>query len=500
MQRTQESEAPALRPPPLANPAVELASALGRRKGLILFVFVIVTGVVALGASSTPPLYEATSSLMVRIGREYVYRPEVGRSDTARAPSLSEMVNSEVEILNSHDLAEQVVLELGVDTLYPELLELEPDPELAAERATLNMRRDTTVKGVLESSVIKVSFEHTDPQVAADAVNLLVERFKDKHLEVFGEEQSSFLEDQMQRKQTQLAEAEQRLADFKRTNSVFDLGEQRVLLLGQRARLEDELRTNEVGLAELRMRVGDVPPSGDADLPPDFLRPEMKDRLITQLHTMEDQLRALDAGLPDRSVDEAKLRLLELRLQESQLLRNYAETNRNVQTVREDIRQVEEFLKQAEGKSSQQGEGYRARLTQDIAACRHDLQALIREEDRDALRGVELQLEEQRRRTAELNTRIATLDQQEKTLRQLERDLSTAEAEEQTYRQRVEEARITEELDREKRINVRVIERASRPLAPTGLSRNLKIAMGAFVGLIAGAAAALFLELFRPRT
>jgi uncharacterized protein involved in exopolysaccharide biosynthesis len=345
-----------------------------------------------------------------------------------------------------------------------------------------------------------VAFEHTDPQVAADVVNLIIEKFKDKHLEVFGEERSTFLEDQMQRKQAQLAEAEQRLADFKRINAVFDLGEQRILLLGQRARLEDEVRANEVALAELRLRVGDVPQDGDPDTQtPAFLRPEMKSSLVAKLHQLEDQQRALDMASPDRSVEEARLRLLELRLKESELVSNYSQSNRNITTVREDIRMVEEFLKAAEGHSTQQGEGQRTMLRDDIAVLTREIEALVRAEDRDALRGLQLQVEEKGRRAAELDARIQTLDQQEKTLRQLERDLATAEVEAQTYRERVEEARITEELDREKRINVRVIERASRPLAPTGLSRNLKIAMGAFVGLIAGAAAALFLELFRPR-
>jgi uncharacterized protein involved in exopolysaccharide biosynthesis len=89
-----------------------------------------------------------------------------------------------------------------------------------------------------------------------------------------------------------------------------------------------------------------------------------------------------------------------------------------------------------------------------------------------------------RQELADADARIQKLDQQEKNLRQLERALTSAEASVQTYLERVEEAQIAEELDREKSINVRVIENASRPLAPTGLSRNMKIALGAFVGLL----------------
>ena len=43
----------------------------------------------------------------------------------------------------------------------------------------LRFREATIVRPVLESSVIKVSYEHEVPQLAADAVNLLVAGFTD---------------------------------------------------------------------------------------------------------------------------------------------------------------------------------------------------------------------------------------------------------------------------------------------------------------------------------
>jgi uncharacterized protein involved in exopolysaccharide biosynthesis len=184
-------------PPEQENPAREFLRILLRGWLTILLVFALVTGVVAYGAVKTPPMYKAESSLLVRIGREYIYRSEVGRTDAARGPSLSEMVNSEVEILSSRDLADQVVTEIGYQNLYPELVELEADPRIAAEKAVLKLRGAASIRPVLESSVIKVGFEHPVPVLAADVVNLLVERFTDKHLEVFGEERAGIVEAQL---------------------------------------------------------------------------------------------------------------------------------------------------------------------------------------------------------------------------------------------------------------------------------------------------------------
>src|SRR6185503_1481364 len=121
--------------------ARELLSSLARGKWTVLVVFVVVTGIATWSTLHTPPLFEAESSLLVRIGREYMYRPEDGRAEATRTPSLSEMVNSEVEILSSRDLAEQVVREIGVERLYPDLVQLVPDPNVAAEMAVLRFRQ-----------------------------------------------------------------------------------------------------------------------------------------------------------------------------------------------------------------------------------------------------------------------------------------------------------------------------------------------------------------------
>src|SRR5688572_21456766 len=270
--------------PPEGSAARELLAILARGKWIVLVVFLGVSGLVTLGTLSEKPLFEAESSLMVRIGREYIYRPEVGRNETARIPSLSEMVNSEVEILSSRDLAEQVVREIGVARLYPELAEVAADEQLAVDMAVLRFRRSASIRPVLESSVIKVGFEHEVPQLAADAVNRLVERFRDKHVEVFGEERASRLETQLDSRVAHLVEVEGELAEFKRVNGVFDLDAQRSLLLARRERLDQSLQSIEVELAGLRLRAGPDGQTEPPDVPelPPYLRPEMKEELLRQ--------------------------------------------------------------------------------------------------------------------------------------------------------------------------------------------------------------------------
>jgi uncharacterized protein involved in exopolysaccharide biosynthesis len=501
------------------NPARELVNILARGKWTVLLVFLIVTGVVAYGALRARPLFKAESSLMVRIGREYVYRPEVGRSETGgRMPSLSEMVNSEVEILSSRDLAEAVVRELGVERLFPKLLELDPDRELAISRGVGLFRAASSVRPVLESSVIKVGFEHEVPELAAEAVNRLLEHFKDKHIEVFSEERTPRLEEQLVLRLEQLAQAELALAEFKRTNGVFDLGQQRVLLLDRRERLDTGLQLAEGELAELRLRAGpdsQSEPTEPTDLPalPAHLRPEMKDELLRQRYDLELALRGIEPPVSDRLVESAAMKLLDLELEESQLLRDFAPTNRKVRSVQAEIQYVRGFLEQAEksaGVHDQAREAERTARTQEMQdQIRHlteEIELLVREEERldrlearQSIQVLEIKRNDLLARLEVVDREVRALDQQEQPLRRLERELEAAQAATQIYRDRLEDARITEELDREKQISVRVIEKASRPVSPTGLPRNLVLAIGAFVGLIAGVGVAVLLDLFRAR-
>lgn len=497
------------------NPARELLAILERGKWTVLLVFLGVTGLAVLGTLRAQPLYEAESSLMVRIGREYVYRSEVGRLESARMPSLSEMVNSEVEILSSRDLAEQVVRTLGVEHLYPEVLEVEDDPDIATEMAVLRFRGASSIRPVLESSVIKVGFEHENPTLAAEAVNQLVERFKDKHIEVFGEPRAERLEAQLVLRREDLAQAEKALADFKREFGVFDIHEQRVLLLDRREHLDQALQAAEIQLAELRLRAGPDGQTEPPDLPqlPLHLRPEMKEELLRQRYDLELALRGFEPPVSDRLVEQASLRLLDLELEESALLRDYSPSNRKVQSVQSEIQRVRRFLEQAETRAGGFDQARRAErlarsqeMAAEIARLTSEIELLVREEERQArlearrsIQVLEIQRSDHLARLSAVDQEVRSLDQQEQPLRRLEREVSAAENAVQAYRERTEEARITEELDREKRISVRVIEKAAPPVAQSGLPRNLKLAVGAMVGLVAGIGMAVLLDLFRAR-
>ncbi|HET6202584.1 MAG TPA: Wzz/FepE/Etk N-terminal domain-containing protein [Planctomycetota bacterium] len=477
----------------------DVVAFLRRRWGTLLVVTILVSGLVAARTLTEPPVYSAEATLFVRLGREFVYRPEVGNAQSPRGYSVAEMVNSEVEILTSRDLAEQVIREIGAGVLYPELFKEEGvDPAVAFERGVLKFRGAVEARPVLNSSVVRVSFTHVQPALCARAVNILVARFTDKHLEVHADARLSFLEEQLKQYEVALARAEEALLSFKTENEVYDLAEQRVLLLRRLAELGAERDAARFRIAELegeaRPLNGGDPRAGEGDR-----LPEQKPVLMAELSELERKLLELDLDPLAESVADARKRLLDLRLQESGLLRNFKETSRTVRSVRQEMETVKGLLGEWESRSAAAEQDQRRALVAQIERLTGEIAALHRAEvlrEFAALQTRSAKIEEE---IQGLGERLRRLDAHDITLRRLEREVTRGDATLQTHLAQVQEERFSEDLDREKRINVKVIESAVPPIEPSGLPRPLMLALGGFAGLVAGAAASVLVELVRPR-
>jgi len=204
---------------------------LFKHRSKVSVIFVAAVLAAAIWSFLIPPTYEARSSLMVKTGREYVNRPDPGDTGALMLLQMEEVVNSETRILSTRELIEKVLTTLKVETVYPELAASPPSTIPPLQTAVLAFGKNLTVEGVKKSNVIEVAFRHKDPQVAARAVNLLVDFYKEKHLQVFGDPQPSLSKTQLAEYEADLKESEGRMEAFKRKNRVFSPEEQRSLLL-----------------------------------------------------------------------------------------------------------------------------------------------------------------------------------------------------------------------------------------------------------------------------
>jgi uncharacterized protein involved in exopolysaccharide biosynthesis len=437
---------------------------LFKHKTKIVFMFSFSVGIGLFLSFLVPPVYEAKTSLLVKIGREYINRTDVGDDRFLMSLEQQELINSEIQILSNRDLIKKVVSRLTWESLYPELLRKSPSKITPTEAAILKFEKSLKVEGVRRSNVIQATFRHKDPQVAVRALNLLVELFREKHLQVFSETPSPFLEKQMVTYREKLGESENRLESFKQQNRVFSLEEQRSLLLKQRTDLDTSLKTSSNTIRELQEKLS-------------FLKNRnIAGSTSNPLYTQTDR---------EKIIVDAKAKLLALHLQEQELLRKYREDSRLVVNVRKEIHLVKNFLKEQE-------EDIRVRVgTGNKVYQELELERIKTEAD---LKSQQAKTAILRNQLDNLDEEILALDLREKAISNLERELATNEKYYKTYVDRLETARISEDMNRNKLANISVIQEAVVPEKPIRPRKRLNILVSIFLGGFSGIGLAFFAE------
>jgi uncharacterized protein involved in exopolysaccharide biosynthesis len=443
----------------------EVVTIMYKHKFKILAAFSATLLTALIGTLLVSPVYESTASLLLKFGREYVYRPEVGdRSTNIPRTEMVGIINAEIQILTSKDLVDRVLSDIGIRNLYPDLDSF-PDESALKEAARFRFHKALTVQGMEDSGVIRVSFQHNDPRMTARVVTQLVEHFKDKHLQTFVDPKtSSFLESKAIEYAKQLRETEQKLKALKQEHNTYDLGEQRKLLLAQRAQLDASLKASRDQIAELGKKLA---------------------ALQAQIGIVMENARGYIESDRYRVLDDGKSKLLQLQLQEQQLLKKYTENSQHITQIRNEIKTVKTFLEQQEQE-----------LRNTVPASNPVYQELQRN---IMMTNAEYQSQQAKSKVlqqqlTQLDIALAKLSLPENDLRELQRQLTTGEQNYQTYANKLEEARIIEDMNRARMTNISVIQAAAVPFGPIKPRMTFNLAIGFFLGLTLGIGFAFLAE------
>jgi uncharacterized protein involved in exopolysaccharide biosynthesis len=139
-----------------------------KRKNQILLFFIVTVCTVAIGTFVVKPTYEAKTQVLVKIGRENLYVPPGGGNSPIINLNRDNQINSEIELLKSRTLVEQVVESLGSENIYK---------NIDYKDAVLTLQKKLSIEGIKKSDVIAVSFKHKDPEMAALVVNTLAKAY-----------------------------------------------------------------------------------------------------------------------------------------------------------------------------------------------------------------------------------------------------------------------------------------------------------------------------------
>lgn len=446
----------------------EALSIIFKHKKMMTIIFLVVVSLVAAVTFLQTPVYEARSTLLVKMLKDTTPRPGMSMENNTLSLTLSqeELINTEIQVLTGQDLAEKVIKTVTLEQLYPELSK-KNGPEkarLAKFQAVQAFAKNLKVIGVRKSNVIAISYQHRDPELAARVVNLLVEKYNEKHLSLHSDPQSSFVGSQLASFEEKLKISERKLQEYQRENDAFSLEEQRALLLKQRTDFDSAYKIVNDNVSELKKKIMSL--RGQKN----YLASS------TDRYTNTDR---------EKIITDAKSRLLELQLKEQELRRKYTATNRLVIDAKNEVNLVNRFLKEQEeniaGKVRTGNPVYQS-VEMDLYRAEADLNSQT------------AKAEELKNQIRQLNQRVAALDMSESKIQELKREVAINEKNYRTYADRHEEARISDEMNKQKLSNISVIQSAEVPAKPIKPKKKLNLFLGLLFGMFAAFGSAYVLE------
>ena len=250
----------------------DILFALFKRKRTIILCAVV--GIIAAAAFYFfyPPVYESQAKLLVRyvLERSAVDPIEAEKAAAASSNYTDRVIDAEIEILTSWDLAVQVAEAIGPKRLLPPATDLltkvahaiglKP-PSAAATEAEAASAISLGLKVISNkgSNIIFVSYKNHDPQMATLVLQELLSRYFVKHLEVHRSAGAfDFVTQQTDQVRARLNQTEDALKSMRDKTGIVSLKEGSAALTAEAAKTQEALNAAEAELAEGKAVVNQI--------------------------------------------------------------------------------------------------------------------------------------------------------------------------------------------------------------------------------------------------
>ncbi len=229
-----------------------IAKAVLNRKLLFVSVFLCLSTLSAAVIYSLTPLYESVT-LLIGGQPELERMPHDGRRAADSGISVA-------AIAESTDVIQAAIRAVGRERLAPRAEEGSPSPlkslvaallggrprgargDTIDDRVLAQVARTVRVKNELNSDLVRVSFRHPDPGVAADFTNAIAQTLLDRQADVFGKPgAAAFFAERSRHFASEAARLSSELVAYSTSTGIYGIDEQRQLLLRRRSELATSL-------------------------------------------------------------------------------------------------------------------------------------------------------------------------------------------------------------------------------------------------------------------
>jgi uncharacterized protein involved in exopolysaccharide biosynthesis len=410
-----------------------------KRPVLIIF-FAILLGAV-LAALIQPAEYKATTKFLIEHQRVDPIVSADKDTGVVRLDVPEEELNSEVELLQSGDVLQNVVLASGLHqhrTLLSRWVK-GSEPKRIAKAVEL-LRKELQIAVVRKSDLISVSYTSSNPQLAVRVLQALADAYVQKNLAVHhppGEFQ--FFDQETENYKKNLAYAETQLKTFSEQEGGVSPQLARDITLQKLSDFTASLQQTYADIAAAERRI-------DALEKQSGTTPQ---RLTTQLRAVDDV----------QVLQGLKTTLINLELKRTELLTKYQPTYPLVQEVDKEIADTLSSITREESKP-----------VRDETTDRNPTYAWINEELAKAKAddsGLQARAAAIQATVARYQGKAHDLEEKGIVQQSLLRKVKTEEENYLLYQHKREEARMTDVLDSRRILNVAVAEAPTMPAIPS---------------------------------
>lgn len=412
------------------------------------------------------------SQMKILIHRERADNLITGQQTAAveqNLPSLSEEdINSEVAILTSEDLLEQVARTCGLEKrsyasplgrLMSHLMPSKPVDEATAVReAAAGLQSRMRIEPIKKSYMIQVSYTDRDPSFAAYVLETLGNLYLEKHAAVYRPGDAvTFFDNETEQAKEKMDAADQKLADFNRSEGLVSEQPESTATVTQLGEFELSMHQAQAAIPQLKEQMTTL----------EGLLARTTPRITTQQQETDN----------GALMQQLKSSLVNLEQQRVDLRNKYAPEDRMVKEVDTQIEQVKAAIDAQEKaplreQTTDQNPTYEF-LKQELAKTKAELaseEALAKSTER-----------------VDHTYRQDMMETDQKQLEQasLEREAKSAEDTYLLYVNKREEARISNAFDKSRILNVSIAQKATVPFAPSNPA-SLLLAIGWFFACLVG--------------
>jgi len=458
----------------------DVVGILFRHKLLIVSTFLTVALGTAVLTFLMPNEYESRMKILVKNTRSDVPITPGATAGAVGAYLDNEVsenqINSEVALLTSGDLLNQVVTEVGLQRRTPGItarLGLKEAPSSQAgqvEEASAQLAKDLIISPVKKANIIEVKYTSGSPETAAAVLRKVQELYLEKHLKLHRPPGTyEFFKEQADNNEAQLREAERQLSTFQQSMNVVSLTQQKEQTVQKHTEAKSKLLETTAFLREVNERIAKVQQQLETIQP----------RIVTQRRAMPNQY----------SAERLNTMIVELQNRRTQLLTKFRPEDRLVREVDQQIKTTRAAMDKASSETITE-------QSTDLNPLRQTLET-ERARARVDQAGAQGRQEMLVGQVAQYESQLSRLEGITAEYEDLNRKVKQSADNYQLYKQKEEEARITDELDQNKITNVSVAEEPVQPQLPAKPNRPLNLLLGLFLGGLLALGSVLIAEFMR---